>query len=357
MKNRNFILLLLSTLLIVSFSGFAQGRKKSTPPPNKTAKMQKFAGYFNFYYDSKQDKIFLLIDKLNTEFLYVNSLAAGIGSNDIGLDRGQLGGEKVVKFIRVGPKVLLIQPNYSYRANSDNPDERKAVEEAFAQSVIWGFKVDMEDEQGVLVDATDFFMRDAHNVIGRLSRSGQGNYHLDKSRSAFYLPMIKAFPENDEFEARLTFVGTPKGRYIRSVTPTPEAVTVREHHSFIKLPDNNYTPRKFDPRAGYFSISYMDYASPIDQPIRKRFIARHRLQKKDPSAAKSEPIEPIIYYIDRGAPEPIRSALMDGAKWWNQAFEAAGYINAFQVKLMPEDADPMDVRYNLVQWIHQSTHS
>lgn len=353
-KNCNYLVLVIILLLTTSIS-YAQGRRKTPQPQKKTSSMQKFKGYFNFFYDTRQDKIFLLIDKLDQEFLYVHSLTAGIGSNDIGLDRGQLGGRKVVKFTRVGPKVLLIQPNYDYRAESDNPDERKAVEQAFAQSVIWGFKVDMEDEQGILVDATDFLMRDAHNIIGRLKSRKQGNYKLDKSRSAFYPTQLKAFPENVEFEATLTFTGVPQGRYLSSVTPSADAVTIRQHHSFIKLPDANYAKRKFDPRASYSPLSYMDYATPIDEPIVQRFIRRHRLEKKDPSAAKSEAVEPIIYYLDRGAPEPVRSALMDGARWWNQAFEAAGYINAFQVKLMPEDADPMDVRYNLIQWVHRST--
>jgi hypothetical protein len=355
MNKRYYPLLLAMLFLFIGSLGNAQGKKKSSTPQSKTTSMQKFEGYFNFFYDTRQDKIFLLIDKLDQEFLYVNSLTAGIGSNDIGLDRGQLGGSKVVKFMRVGPKVLLIQPNYDYRAESNNPDERKAVEQAFAQSVIWGFKVDMEDEQGLLVDATDFFMRDAHNVAARLKRAKQGDYKLDKSRSAFYPVQFRAFPENVEFEATLTFTGTPQGRYISSVTPSSEAVTVRQHHSLIKLPDSNYAMRKFDPRASYSPLTYMDYATPIDEPIVQRYIRRHRLEKKDPSAAKSEAVEPIIYYLDRGAPEPVRSALMDGARWWNQAFEAAGYSNAFQVKLMPEDADPMDVRYNLIQWVHRST--
>ena len=355
MNKRHSYLVLAIIFIFISSTGFAQGKKKSSAPKSKTASMQKFEGYFNFFYDTRQDKVFLLIDKLDKEFLYVHSLTAGIGSNDIGLDRGQLGGRKVVKFVRVGPKVLLIQPNYNYRAESENPDERKAVEQAFAQSVIWGFKVDMEDEQGILVDASDFFMRDAHNIVGRLKGAKQGSYKLDKSRSAFYPTQIKAFPENVEFEATLTFTGTPQGRYISSVTPSSGAVTVRQHHSLIKLPDGNYSKRKFDPRASYSPMSYMDYATPIDEPIVQRFIRRHRLEKKDPAAAKSEAVEPIVYYLDRGAPEPVRSALMDGARWWNQAFEAAGYINAFQVKLMPEDADPMDVRYNLIQWVHRST--
>lgn len=321
----------------------------------KTAGMKKYEGFFEFYYDEKQDKVFLVIDKFDTEFLYVNSLPAGIGSNDIGLDRGQLGDERVVKFDRRGPKVLLLQPNYGYRANSDNVMERKAVEQAFAQSVLWGFTVVAEEPNRVLVDATDFLLRDAHDIIGRLKSGKQGNYSLDKSRSAIYLPRVKSFPKNSEFEATLTFVGDATGNYIRSVTPTPDNVTVRLHHSFVELPDNGYEPRKFDPRAGYGEMSYYDYATPISEPIEKRFIRRHRLKKKDPTAARSEAVEPIVYYLDPGVPEPIRSALLDGARWWNQAFEAAGYINAFQVKMLPDDADPMDVRYNLIQWVHRST--
>ncbi|HNV29290.1 MAG TPA: DUF5117 domain-containing protein, partial [Cyclobacteriaceae bacterium] len=317
--------------------------------------MKKFPGYIEFYYDEKQDKVFLIIDKFNTEFLYVESLTAGVGSNDIGLDRNQLGRERVVKFDRRGPKVLLTELNYSYRAISNNAAEKKAVEEAFAQSVLWGFTVVAEEGGRVLVDASDFLLQDAHDVIGTLRSTQQGNYTLDKTRSAFYLPRTKNFPQNTEFEATLTFTGQPTGGFIRSVTPTPSSVTVREHHSFVQLPDANYKPRKFDPRAGYFSISYYDYATPISEPIEKRFITRHRLEKKDPRAAVSEAVEPIIYYMDPGAPEPIRSALMDGAKWWNQAFEAAGYKDAFRVEVLPEDADPMDVRYNLINWIHRST--
>ncbi|MEQ9592849.1 MAG: zinc-dependent metalloprotease [Cyclobacteriaceae bacterium] len=342
----------------------AAQRKKGNqdPPPQtqsvwqqKTAGMQKYDGYFEFYYDQKSDKIHIAIDKLDTEFLYVNSLSAGIGSNDIGLDRGQLGSDRIVKFDRRGNKVLLVQPNYKYRAITDNAMELRAVEQAFAQSVIWGFTVEAEEGGKVLIDATDFLLRDAHDVIGALKGSSQGNYSLDKSRSAIYLPRVKNFPQNSEFEATLTFVGNAMGEYIRSVTPNPDNVTVRQHHSFIQLPDDDYEPRKFDPRSGFGSTSYYDYATPISEPIEKRFIRRHRLKKKDPTAAVSEAVEPIIYYLDPGVPEPVRSALLDGAKWWNQAFEAAGYKDAFQVKMLPEDVDPMDVRYNLIQWVHRST--
>jgi len=357
--------ILVCILLSLSITVIAQKKKETatpTPPAPavssiqaKVSGMKKYDGYFEFYYDEKQDKIFLVIDKFETEFLYVESLTAGVGSNDIGLDRNQLGPERVVKFERRGPKVLLTQLNYGYRAISNNASERRAVEEAFAQSVLFGFTVLAEEGAKVLVDASDFLMQDAHDVSGRLRASQQGNYSLDKSRSAFYLPRIKNFPQNSEFEVTLTFTGQPTGAYIRSVTPTPSVVTVREHHSFIQLPDSNYKPRLFDPRAGYFNVSYYDYATPISEPIEKRWITRHRLEKKNPNAAVSEPVKPIIYYLDPGAPEPIRSALIDGARWWNQAFEAAGYKDAFRVEVLPEDADPMDVRYNMINWVHRST--
>ncbi|NQZ77085.1 MAG: zinc-dependent metalloprotease, partial [Ekhidna sp.] len=317
--------------------------------------MEKSEGYFDFYYDEEVGRVFLEVDKVDQEFLYVHSLAAGIGSNDIGLDRGQLGGERVVKFEKHGNKLLLIQPNYDYRAVSDNQDEVRSVAEAFASSILAGFEITTKNSDGFLIDITDFLLRDSHGVSSRLRGSNQGNFSVDKSRSAIYKDGTFNFPKNTEFESLLTFKGEAKGRWLRSVTPTPNAVTVRTHHSFIELPDNDYTPREFDPRSGFFNISYQDYATPIEEPLVKRFIVRHRLKKKDPTAAVSEAVEPIIYYVDRGAPEPIRSALIEGASWWNQAFEAAGFKDAFQVKVMPEGAHPLDVRYNVIQWVHRST--
>ena len=347
-------------ILLMSYNIYSQSQSNDKSESiktieEKTANMEKFEGYLTFYWDAKNGKIWLEIDKFNTEFLYVNSLSTGIGSNDIGLDRGQLGRERVVKFWRSGPKVLLLQPNYSFRAITDNPDEQRAVEEAFAQSVLWGFEIIAEEDNRVLVDASDFYLRDAHDVAGKLKRTEQGEYSLDPSRSAFYLPRTKNFTQNTEVEVMLTFIGKSPGSFVWQVVPTPQAITVRQHHSFIQLPDNSYELREFDPRAGFFGIRYMDFATPIDEPILKRFIARHRLKKKNPNAPISEPVEPIIYYVDPGTPEPIRSALIEGAEWWNQAFESAGYKNAFQVKILPEGADPMDIRYNVIQWIHRST--
>nr|WP_240337000.1 zinc-dependent metalloprotease [Rufibacter sp. SYSU D00308] len=322
----------------------------------KTAGMQKFSGYFPFYWDEATGRILLEIDKLDQQFFYVNSLAAGLGSNDIGLDRGQLGGEHVVYFHKVGPKVLLIEPNQGYRAMNGNPAEEQAVAQSFAQSALWGFKVEATEGDKVLVDATQFLLRDAHDVVGSIKRSRQGSYRLDADRSVMYLPRTKNFPQNTEFEATLTFVGgEDAGGFVRSVTPSVQAITLRQHHSFIQLPDKNYTPRAMDPRAGYFGIEYMDFSTPVDEPIVKRFIARHRLQKKNPAAPISEAVEPIVCYVDHAAPESIRTALLEGARWWAQAFEAAGYKDAFKVEILPADADPMDVRYNVIQWVHRST--
>jgi hypothetical protein len=317
--------------------------------------MQRLPGYFNLYWDAKQGKLWLEIDKWGTQFLYQSGLPAGIGSNDIGLDRGQLGATRIVRFERIGPKVLLIQENLEHRAVSSDPDERRAVHDSFAESALWGFTVAAEEKDHALVDATDFFLRDAHRVPEALRRTKQGAYHLDGSRCAIYLSQTKNFPLNTEVEATLTFAGEEPGAWVREVTPSPESITVREHHSFVQLPPPGYKPRVYDPRGSFFGISYLDYATPISEPVRKRFIARHRLEKKDPKAAMSEPVKPIVYYLDRGAPEPIRSALLEGARWWNQAFEAAGYKNAFRVELLPEGADLMDLRYNVIQWVHRAT--
>jgi hypothetical protein len=311
----------------------------------KVAGMQKFDGFLPFYWDAQNGKIYLQIKDFNSEFIYIDSLPAGMGSNDIGLDRGKLGDTRIVKFIRSGPKVLLLQPNYTFRAISSDPSEKKAVEDSFAESVLWGFDVAAEEKGAVLIDATNFLLQDVFDVIGTLKDAKQGDYKLESSRSAFYLEGTKNFPKNTEIEAILTFTGESPGEWVKDVTPTPKVITVREHHSFVASPEPGYEPRKFDPRAGLYGLRFMDFASPVGDPIWKQWITRHRLDAN----------HPIIYYIDRGAPEPIRSALLEGASWWSQAFEAAGFKNGFQVKIMPEGADMLDVRYNVVQWAHRFT--
>ncbi len=321
----------------------------------QTAGLQKVDGYIPLYWDAGAGKMWMEIARFNTELLYQVSLPAGVGSNPIGLDRGQLGGTYVVYFERVGPKVLMIQPNYRYRALSNDEAERRAVADSFARSVIWGFKVEAADAGRVLVDATAFFLRDAHGVVERLRASRQGNYRFDESRSAFHLSRTKGFPKNTEVETIVTVAGDEPGSLLRGVTPTASSVTIRQHHSFVELPARDYRPRAYDPRVSAMPMMFYDYASPFNEPIEKRWIRRHRLLKKDTNAAVSEAVNPIVYYVDNGVPEPIRSALVDGASWWAQAFEAAGFKNAFRVEILPPDADPMDVRYNMINWVHRST--
>lgn len=347
----------IAALVILVCSTFTLAQ---TPAENKsfaarTAAMQKIDGYVPLYWDAAAGKMWMEISRFNVELLYSGSLPAGVGSNPIGLDRGQLGDRRVVVFERVGPRVLMIQPNYRYRALSSDEAERRAVADSFARSVLWGFKVESELDGRVLVDATAFFLRDSHGVAERLRRARQGSYRFDESRSAFYLSRTKGFPKNTEVETIITLTSDEPGGLVRGVTPTPEILTVRQHHSFVELPDQNYKPREYDPRVSAMPMMFYDYASPFTEPIEKRWIFRHRLQKKDPGAAVSEAVKPIVYYVDNGVPEPIRSALVEGASWWTQAFEAAGFKNAFQVKVLPADADPMDIRYNMINWVHRST--
>jgi hypothetical protein len=328
----------------------------------RTSGMLKLDGYFPLYWDQRTGSLWLEIPRFDADFLYTTGLAAGLGSNDIGLDRGQEGNGKIVSFQRVGPKVLLVESNQSFRSSSANAAERRSVEDSFARSVLWGFTVAAESGGRVLVDATGFLLRDGYGAGKQLS-SDAGVYRVDSTRSAFYLPRTKAFPKNTEIEVTLTFTNEAAGAgsgglfsgTIASVAPTAEAVTLREHYSLVELPDNDFQPRLDDPRAGYGGLSFVDYSVPIGEPMVERYIRRHRLQKKDPNAPVSDPVSPIRYWVDPGAPEDVRKALVEGASWWNQAFEAAGFRNAFQVAVLPEGADPMDIRYNIIDWVHRST--
>ncbi len=355
----------------------------------RTAEMQRIDGFYPLYWEERTGSLFVEIPKLDTDILLNTGLAAGLGSNDIGLDRGGGGGARIVSFQRVGPRVLMVQPNMSFRSSSSNPLERKSVEDSFAKSVLWGFTVAAEANGRVLVDATDFLLRD---VTGAGNALRPGNYRVDRTRSAFYMPRTKAFPKNTEIEMTLTFVNDAAGGRgggnaagpqqgpgpipengggragggggrggglfsgsVASVTPSADAVTMREHVSFVELPDNNYKPRYDDPRAGYGGLTFVDYSMPIGDPMQMRYIRRHRLEKKEPNAPISDAVKPIQYWVDSGAPEDVKKALVEGASWWNQAFEAAGFRNGFKVDVLPEGADPMDIRYNMINWVHRST--
>jgi len=322
----------------------------------KTSGMDRRDGFVPMYWDAEHGKLWLAVSRFDEDFLFYTSLAAGVGSNDLGLDRGKIGPRRVVRFKRVGPKLLLVQPNQEFRADSDDAAQKAAVRDAFATSVLWGFEIAAVSGDRVLVDATEFVLRDGAGVAETLAAAGQGRYAVDLTRSTPSPEGTKGFPDNSEFEAWITLTtdGEP-GAFVASVTPSPKALTVREHYSFVRLPPEGFRPRAADPRAGFFTVDYADYAAPLGEPMAKRFIVRHRLEKKDPKAAVSEAVRPIVYYLDPAAPEPVRSALLDGARWWTAAFEKAGFKNAFRVEMLPAGADPLDARYNVIEWVHRST--
>lgn len=324
--------------------------------------LDRHSGLLDFYIDRDGGRVWLTVppplgsEGVAGEFLYIEGLLSGLGSNPVGLDRGQIGETRVVRVRRIGRRVVIEAPSLQYRARSDNAAERRAVEHSFATSVLWSGNIGALDPDGTsLVDITSFLIRDAHNVAARLKRAEQGPFKLDESRSLLLPENCLAFPENLEFEALLTYAGTEPGSHVRSTAPVGESISLIQHHSLVKLPAPGYTPRAFDPRMASFAMSFADYATPLGEPTETKWIVRHRLQKANPDSETSPAIEPIIYYVDRGAPEPVRSALIEGASWWNEAFEAAGFENAFRVKLLPEDAHPLDVRYNMIQWVHRST--
>lgn len=328
---------------------------KSLIELEKDNKLDK--GFIGVIYDIKADKLYLKVDNLNSDFIYQTSLPSGVGSNDIGLDRGLLTEHAhIVSFERAGNKLFLKQKTTRFRAVTENRKEKLAVEEAFASSILWGFSIVDSGKGWVLVDATDFLLEDSFGVGKKLEKLKQGiNYKVDKSRSAVFMGRTTSFPDNTELEATVTLTGTKPGKYLTQVVPEPSAVTVKMHHSFIRLPKSGYQKRAYHPKSGYSSIAYQDYAQPINESITQRFIIRHRLEKKKPDEKVSEAVKPIIYYLDPGVPEPIKSALIEGAMWWNHAFEAIGYKDAFQIKTLPKNADPMDVRYNVIQWVHRAT--
>jgi hypothetical protein len=358
--------------LALSSALIAQDAPKPDSPatiPQKTAAMKHLNGFVPLDWDAKTGKLYLEIPHFNAEgktpdLLYADSLPYGTGSNDLGLDRGQLSEGVVVRFDRIGPKVLLVESNQRFRSGSSDPDEQLAVTQSFPESVLWGFKVEAESADGatVLVDATDFFLHDAHHVSETIASAGHtDSYSLDASRSTIVPEDTKAFPKNSVVEAELTFTagGPLRGQFVHDVAPDAHALTIRERQMFVELPplDGSFKPRKFNPRSGYFDLSFRDYTAPLSESLDQHWILHHRLIKKDPKCVDDcEAVQPIQYYVDRGAPEPIRSALREGASWWDQAFQAAGWAKGtFRVDFLPEGADPMDVRYNIIQWVHRYT--
>jgi hypothetical protein len=329
----------------------------------KTNGLEHREGLLPVYLDRQHGKVWLEVpssagkpDGEVGSYLYVEGIVTGLGSNPVGLDRGQLGNGRILTLRRVGGRVLLEEKNPRFRALTDDPVERKSVEQSFANSVVWGGEVAALDSDGkALVDFTSFLVRDAHGIVATLRQTGQGRWDLDSGRSAADLSNCLSFPENLEFESVLTYQSAEPGRLVTETAPVPGSMTITQHQALVKLPDDGYRPRPVDPRAGYFGVEFLNYSAPLSAPIETAWIARHRLEKVDPTAARSRVKKPIVYYLDPGCPEPVRSALLEGIGWWKEAFEKAGFLDAFRVEMLPKDANPLDVRYNIVQWVHRAT--
>jgi hypothetical protein len=340
-------------------------RAVGTHPPElagKIANLERRSGLLDLYVDRAQGKLLAVLPAVSGprgeigRYLYVEGIETGLGSNPVGLDRGQLGESAVVDVRRVGSRVVFEQENLAFRALTEDPAERADVRQSFATAVLWATDVLAEDAAGgTLVDLTGFLLRDAHGVAARLDATKQGTFALDPARSVVDLDACKAFPKNVELVSLETFGGKHGGPEVEAVSPRSDAFSLVLHQALVQLPDDGYRPRENDPRMGSFSVHFVDYAAPLDRPIVHDWTVRHRLEKVDPTAARSPVKEPIVYYVDRGAPEPVRSALVEGASWWAKAFDAAGFEDAFKVEVMPEGADPLDVRYNVIQWVHRAT--
>ena len=318
---------------------------------DRTGGVQRTDGFIPFYWDAARGRVLIEIPAFGEDILYYVSAASGAGSVELPFDRGILS-NGVIRFERSGPRVLVVLQNLDYRAVGGTPAQVENVRDSFASSVLAALPVEADENGRVLADATPLFMRDAANVEGRLRSANQGAFRFDTARSAFYPARMKAFPQNTEIETVATFAADNPGNLINNITPDPRAFTLRIHHSFLKAPEG-YRPRNADPRIGVGGVNFRDYARPFNEGTEVSWVSRWRLEKVTPGAAMSEPKTPIVFYLDAGIPEPVRTAMREGALLWNKAFEAAGFRNAVQVKDPTPDMDPMDIRYAWILWINR----
>jgi hypothetical protein len=331
----------------------------------RTSGLQKRSGFLPYFWDERRGELLFELSPaaLSHEFLYFTGLSSGVGSLDAFADRSSFGADDLCRFRRVGMKVLVISENTGFRAENGNSELKHSVESSFPSSVLAALPIEAEEDGSVLVNANSLLIRDAFDLLSRLKRPTRvvggamvreeavgSSWRMDDLRSVIDLDHTAGFPLNTEIEALLTFTTDATGDLNQ---PDPHALSVREHHSFLALPDPGFEPRESDPRVGFFTTDYDDF-SPYNRPLQRRLIERWRLQKKDPNAALSEPVKPITFYLDTAIPEPIRSAARRGALWWNDAFKQAGFKNAIRIEDLPEGADPLDVRYPTIQWTNRS---
>jgi len=345
-------------LLMLSAAGGALAAPPSAP---LAVAAKTMTGLLPVTIDSNAGKVLVTLppprpDGISARFLYVASLRTGVGSPETGLDHGQNGDTQILAFRRIGAKIVAEYENPRFRATGGTPAEQAAARDSFAITTTWVGAIDRTNPDGsMVVDLAPFLARDALNVPAALKRGGAGDFALDGAASMADPAATRVFPDNIELEARQTFTTTKPGEVIEAVAPDPRSISLTVHHSLIRLPAPGYQPRRFDPRFGGFAAQAVDYGAPLGQDLVYGLVERFRLEKTDPNAARSTVKKPIVFYIDRAAPEPIRTALAEGVSWWAKAFDAAGFIDAFQVRILPEDADPLDVRYNVVNWVNRAT--
>jgi hypothetical protein len=354
------------TLLLGAAPAFAFADKPAEAPAapkaqDPTGGLPRQDGLASVYVDKDKGRILVALPAAdasgaNGRFLYVTALKTGLGSAPVGLDRARIGRSQILVFRRIGSKVIAEYENPRFIASNASADEQAAAHDAFAVSTVWAGKVEGVLPDGrVLVDLSGFLTRDVEDIAGDLQRSGERGYKLVPDLSVADPAAVKVFPLNLEFEARQTFASDTPGPETRNIAPDAKLITLTVRHSLIKLPEPGYVPRYFDPRSGGFDSLVYDFAAPLDKDIAVRLAHRFRLEKTDPSKAVSPVKKPIVYYVDRAAPEPVRTALQQGASWWAKAFEAAGFKDAYRVEIMPEGADPLDVRYNVINWVNRAT--
>lgn len=350
--------LLLAALMLGALpltSALAEAPAASAPAPKALADLtrglQAQPGFIDVWRDTDKGRVLLAVSMLDQPFLMLTSLPYALGSNDVGLDRGQAGELRVVRFERHGGRLFLVQDNTRFVANSADQDERDAASASFAASVLWSGEILAREDGKVLVDFSSFLLTDWHGIAARLAQTRQGAYQVDAGRSAVLAEQAKSFPQNVELEALLTFRGPGEAEYVRQVAADPAALSMRQHISMVRLPEAGYQPRAYHPYSGGIDAGYYDFATPLASSIDVRWLLRHRLEKNEAGTVK----KPIVYYVDRGAPEPVRSALIEGASWWATAFAKAGFTGAYRVELLPEGVDPADARYNVISWVHRAT--
>ncbi len=349
MKIRVLVCLLGLALTSVSFGARAEFEEA-------VAGLDHKPGLVDTYIDTSAGTVMLALkphgDGTFGRYIYAGYLTGGLGSNPVGLDRSRPSDSHILAFKRSGGQVYAIIENHRYRATADNPAEKKAVDTSFAQSIIWSTPVVETAEDGrILIDFTSFLLRDSVGVADQLKNRGQGSFKIDSKRSFVDTTATHVFEKNLEVDAHITFAGSNAGREVRATTPVPHSVSLVLHTTLLPLPDAGYTPRIADERAGVISTAHIDMSAPLAGDTAVQLARRFRLEL----GPDGKVVNPIVFYIDNGAPEPIRTALLEGAQWWAEAFDAAGFLGGYRAEILPDGVHPLDARYNMVNWVHRAT--